>query len=404
MAAIPSPQNSFVMKTQFLKTLFAIVILTAVSSIAHASHIFGGRLTYAWISDSTYKITLTLYSNCGPESSSANSYLSSMSPALCIMDSNSLVDTKPLLFNSSVSGTELFNACVPPLTSQCQDINSPVPGIRRYSYSLDYTLPHKSKKWRFVHSGAAYEGTANLAYIASLTNPSFTSSSMIYYEAQLKAIQNSSPVITGGEQPYYCVNNAGTYSISATDPDGDSLYFALNKVYYIYYNGITETCRHDTSTGTYTSSSSPTHPVVSSMFSYNHSTGEMEFVPTQQQRAMIAYTIYEYRAGVLVGTTQHNMTLTVLNCSDICSAGISDPEPDDILLYPNPAHDELTINCTRNTYNCATLTDITGKTISSTALHNGQQTMDIKGLAAGIYYVILKGNNGTAVKRITIAP
>jgi hypothetical protein len=395
------------MKFQLLKMLITIVILTAISTIARASHIYGGRLTYAWISDSTYKITLTLYTNCGPESSSANSLLSSMSPALCIMDGNSLVDTKPLLFNSSVSGTELFNACVPPLTSQCQDINSPVPGVRKYSYSLDYTLPHRSTKWRFVHGGSVYPGSANyIAYITSLTTPYLTGAQMIYYESRLGLAQNSSPVITGGEQPYYCVNNAGTYTISATDPDGDSLYFELNPARVItnYSYGSEPLCRQDTVSGIYTYPSTPNRPVVSSIFSYNHSTGEVEFVPTQQQRAMITYTIYEYRAGVLVGTTQHNMTLTVLNCSDICTAGISDPEREDVTLYPNPAHDELTINCTHNTYNNATLTDITGKTISSTALHNRQQTIDIKGLASGIYYVILKGDNGTAVKRITIAP
>ncbi len=341
------------MKIPFLKTLMAIVILIATATFARASHVYGGRLTYTWISDSTYKITLTLYTNCGPESSGANSYLNAISPALCIMDSNNVVDTKPLQFDSTVSGTELFNSCTPPLVSQCQDLNSPVPGVRRYLYSLVYTLPHRTGNWHFVHSGSIYGGFgSNIAYIASLTSPSSTGSLLIYYEAKLKTSQNSSPTVTGSEQPYYCTNNPGTYSISATDPDGDSLYFALNPALGIdsYYGGA-DLCSHNFVTGTYLSPYTPTRPVVSSIFSYNHSTGEMEFVPSLQQRAMIAYTIYEYRAGVLVGTTQHNMTLTVLNCSDICTAGISDPAPDEITLYPNPAHDEVTLTCTGTSYN-----------------------------------------------------
>lgn len=358
---------------------FALVLITCLFAClpGKASHIFGGRLTYAWVSDSTYKITLTLYSNCGPESSSANSYLTTMSPALCIINGSTIIASKPLFFDSTVSGTELFNSCTPPLASQCQDMNSPVPGIRKYSYSLTYKLPYTTGNWRFVHSGGPYGGISNnLAYISSLTSPTLLANT-VYYEARLKTPQNSSPVITGGEQPYYCINNPGTYSIAATDPDGDSLYFALNRVYYIYFSGTTDICRQDTSTGIYTSPSTPTQPVVSSIFSYNHSTGEMEFVPSLQQRAMIAYTIYEYRAGVLVGTTQHNMTLTVLNCSDICTAGINDPAPDEIILYPNPAHDEVTLTCTGTSYQSAIITDVMGKTISHIPLHNKQQTIDL---------------------------
>ncbi len=45
-----------------------------------------------------------------------------------------------------------------------------------------------------------------------------------------------------------------------------------------------------------------------------------------------------------------------------------------------------------------------GKALCNIPLHNKQQTIDLKGFAPGLYYLSLKGNNGMAVKRITVAP
>ncbi len=393
------------MKCLFTRVVAATLLFFSVPSVTRASHILGGRLTYALVSDSTYKITLTLYSNCGLESSSANSFLPNISPALCIMDSSSLVATKPLQFDSTVSGMELFSACVPPPVSQCQDMNALIPGVRRYLYSAIYTLPHRSGKWRFIHSGGIYSGFMNnIAYVSTLTSPSLPISNTIYYESRLRASQNSSPVITNGEQPYFCVNNAAAYTISATDPDGDSLYFALNPMYYNDYSGTSDLCQQYTVSGSYTYPVTPARPLVASMFSYNSNTGEMQFVPTLQQRAMIAYTIYEYRSGVLVGATQHNITLTVLNCSDVCSAGINDPEPDDVVLYPNPAQDELTVTFTRTNYTTAFVTDMAGRVLKEININNRQLSINTHGLAPGLYCLSLNGNNGTVVKRFTVAP
>ena len=89
---------------------------------------------------------------------------------------------------------------------------------------------------------------------------------------------------------------------------------------------------------------------------------------------------------------------TVLSfCDAACSANAIDEEASDILIYPNPAKNTLTID---GNYISATIHDIFGKVVLSTYFH--QKTIDIAVLMNGIYFLHIKTKNSISIKKITI--
>ncbi|MFM7901912.1 MAG: hypothetical protein ACKPAD_07985, partial [Bacteroidota bacterium] len=57
-------------------TLFISLIIMGLSSLANASHLAGGEITYQWLQGNTYQFTLNLYRDCqgipAPGSASLN--------------------------------------------------------------------------------------------------------------------------------------------------------------------------------------------------------------------------------------------------------------------------------------------------------------------------------------------
>jgi hypothetical protein len=89
---------------------------------------------------------------------------------------------------------------------------------------------------------------------------------------------------------------------------------------------------------------------------------------------------------------------TVLSfCDAACSANAIDEEASDLLIYPNPAKNTLTID---GNYISATIHDIFGKVVLSTYFH--QKTIDIAVLMNGIYFLHIKTKNSISIKKITI--
>jgi len=78
---------------------------------------------------------------------------------------------------------------------------------------------------------------------------------------------------------------------------------------------------------------------------------------------------------------QQAFTVVVKNCD---STGISELRLQDILMYPNPAHNRMTIVSKEKTD--IIITDVMGKTIKI-FVNEGEQILDLKNLAPGLYIV-----------------
>ena len=84
-------------------------------------------------------------------------------------------------------------------------------------------------------------------------------------------------------------------------------------------------------------------------------------------------------------------------CDAACSANAIDEEVSDLLIYPNPAQNTLTID---GNYISATIYDIFGKVVSNTYFN--QKTIDIAVLKNGIYFLYMNTNNSISIKKIII--
>lgn len=291
-------------KTLFGLFLFVFLLLQHVSSFA--SHIFGGELLYTCINDTTYRLTLTFYGDCGSDKQIFSS-LNIATPVVAIYRDNYFQDTVRL--TGTELGTEVSPVC-PDQINNTKCRGGTLPGVQRFIYSRVITVPTRSKNWRFIFTGDNGDTAADAGRSQSITNIiGENGSTVIQLEAFLdnSLNNNSSPVYSTIPTPFYCVNIEQQYNQGALDADGDSIAFSLvpaknartgKEVGYIFpFSGAAPV---STNTGA---------------FNFNAINGQMTFVPNILQDALVVCKVFEYRKGRLIGTSEREMTFVVLdNC------------------------------------------------------------------------------------------
>lgn len=95
--------------------------------------------------------------------------------------------------------------------------------------------------------------------------------------------------------------------------------------------------------------------------------------------------------------TTYTVTVTPLPCPAL---GVNDqPVRSAVEIFPNPAHDEITISMNENAYSSVTITNNIGQVVAQSTIAKGESTINIKSLPAAIYYVTFRGDGGIAVRR-----
>jgi len=279
--------------------IFLLALLFGFSVTVSATHIYGGELLYQYVSNNTYKISLTLYGDCSANAATFNQ-LYTATPVIAISnDAGSYLTTSLTL--EPGSGYEVTPICSAEAgNSACN--GGTLPGIKKFVYSVNVVLNGTFANWKFVFSGSL--GPSNNAGRSNnITNVVNAGSSTLYLEATLNntAGANSSPQYTAIPTPFYCVNTAEQYNQGAIDPNNDSLTFSLTPA--LVAGG----------TVTYQSPYSATQPLATQAgsFSFNAINGQMAFTPNLQQDALVVNKVYEYKNGVLVGTSMREMTFIV---------------------------------------------------------------------------------------------
>ena len=397
------------MKKSLLHGMLFAALLMFVQTSSFGSHIVGADLYYTHISGSQYKITVVLYGDCGPSSSAALSTLPYSAPRICIYDGSSYVDTISLPVQLPTSGVEITPLC-PGDTSQCTNPSSTKPGVKKFVYSANYTLPHTSAVWRFVYSGYNSAGSAagRAAPITNLSSPGSTIIDLVDTLNNLAA-PNSSPILTVSQQTFFCNAQHDSYLPTAVDPDADSLSVSLVDP----MNGTgTSTCPTTISTVAFTGTAwtsvpiSATEPlqVLADSFTLDSSSGNIGFHPSGFQRGVLVYNIREYRGGTLVGTSQREMTVLVVDCATTfpcmlsTSLGTAVPQVEEkISIYPNPADGELTVT-SGSVYNSFTISNMMGQVLVRQA-HNLKSVVNTANLPSGLYIVNLKTTDGEGAVR-----
>ena len=310
----------------YLRYVFFALILICISSNVFASHLVGMDFSYTWVSGNTYKITLVAYGDCGPASSSPFSSLPIASPKVCIFDGNTSVSSINLTIQPPTAGVEITPVCLADINNtQCTNTSFTIPGIKKFTYTGTYTVPHTSSVWRFVYYGYMGGGSIAAAGRASaITN--INSGTVIELVDTLNntVTHNSSPLLTVVPTPFFCLNNSDNYNPGAVDSDGDSLSFALVPGKGgPPPTGPGSNPAQCASTGapTYIAPYTATAPLAASSFSFDSHTGQISFFPNALQRSLVVYNVREYRNGVFVGSSQREMTFLVLTCTNTGPTG-----------------------------------------------------------------------------------
>ena len=141
---------------------------------------------------------------------------------------------------------------------------------------------------------------------------------------------NSNPVFNLFPPLFLCVGEPFTFDHSATDINGDSLYYD----FYTPYNGdngvgpLDPTFPATTNTAVFTPivflpSYTYTQPLGPSPFNLNHTTGLLTGTPGQIGRFVVGVVVKEYRNGVYLSSTLRDFQFNVINCPTFAQAVLS---------------------------------------------------------------------------------
>lgn len=293
---------------RLLKIYLLVFCFVLSSPGVRASHIYGGELLYTHQSGNLYKVTLTLYGDCSANTSGIITYLYTAHPVISLWNGSVPYIDSIYLNPDPGTGDEVSPVC-PAMLSQTFCSGGTLPGVRRFSFSDTVTIPSPSANWRFAFNGYLGPLGNSAGRSNSITNLA-DANTWVYLEALLNNTfgPNSSPVYNTIPTPYYCVNVLQQYNHGATDTNGDSLTFAL----------VTGINGSNGMPVNYVSPYTATEPMATSAgsFSFNSINGQMTFTPSIQQDALVVNRVNEYHNGVLVGTSEREMTFIVQsNCN-----------------------------------------------------------------------------------------
>jgi gliding motility-associated-like protein len=269
------------------------VLLLFISYESIASHAVGLDIQYECIGGNQYRLTLNFYRDCAGVSA-PNAATIRISSASCGVNStvslplDTFFEISPLCPNQQN-------------TSTCRGGNNP--GIQQYIYSGNYTFPLQCNDWVIGYTLCCRNNA-----ITNLQNPGNYNIHAQATMSNMNNMCNNSPIFTTRPVPFVCAGQVFNYNHGAVDLDGDSLAYVLvnpldNTIVNIPYRNPFTANNPLTTTGG---------------FNFNNNTGQMSFNPSANQQAVVTVIVYEYRNGVLIGTTMRDMQLVVISsCNNI---------------------------------------------------------------------------------------
>ncbi len=258
---------------------------------ADASHSMGADLTYTCMGGNTYKVTLTFYRDCIGIAAPVNPFVT-INSASC---GQSLGVT---CYKRPGTGQEVTPACSTSVTT-CN--GGTFTGIQEWVYDGIVTLPQQCTDWVF-----GYSLCCRNAAITTINTPG---SSTFYIYATLNNVIspcNNSPTFSNKPVPFVCNGQQYCFNHGAYDVDGDSLAYTLitplqtattNVIYNAPYNAA-----------------QPLNSVPAVTF--NQYTGDICMTPQSIEVTVMAVLVSEYRNGVLIGSVERDMQITVMNCAN----------------------------------------------------------------------------------------
>lgn len=293
-----------------LRWLLAIVLL--LSQSVSGTHIVGGEMSYLYLANNQYRITLTVYRDC----------FNGQAP----FDNPAAIG----VFNSSGNLIASLNASISNSGSVANTINSPclIPPV---NVCYEYATYQFTTQLPPIPGGytIAYQRCCRNSTILNLANVQSTGATYFSTVPDPTIVQNnSSPYFNLLPPTFICSGVPFTFDHSATDPDGDSLAYSL----FVPYAGADPGDPAPNPPG-----NPPYQPVVfRPPYSVNDflggipmtidfSTGLLKATPNMTGQFVYGIVVKEYRNGVFIGQTFRDFQVNVVPCPTITVASIFSP-------------------------------------------------------------------------------
>lgn len=276
-----------------------ICILLLLCNSALAVHIKGGLITYEYLGQGKYKITVDVYRRCnaaGPNPTTLNIY------DAVTYSRTSQTNTPAALYSMVGSFTKTtFDPCISNKPTICYDI---------YRYTTTVDLPANANGYIIAASDANR--------IAGIVNISNSSATGITLTATIPGMingtmynENSSPDFAFTDTAVICYKSKFSYQFAASDKDNDVLRYSFGDG----LNGTSAATTPPYSSIPYVSPYSGAFPLGANV-TIDSVTGLISgTAPAQNGEYIIAVYVHEWRNGVHINSTRKELQITVADCS-----------------------------------------------------------------------------------------
>ncbi|MCI5054805.1 MAG: SprB repeat-containing protein, partial [Flavobacteriales bacterium] len=296
--------------------LIILFFLFAFTQKSEASHAVGADISYTCLGGNNYEVTLAFYRDCSGVGAPFSPWVRVKAPSCGYTGTSEIILQLTLEPGFPI---DVAPVCATVQTT-CTQPGSPYPGIEKYVYKAQVTLPAACTDWTFYYSICCRNPA-----ITNINNPG---SQSMYVEATLNNVAapcNSSSSFTNDPVPFVCTQNQFCFNHGAIDPNSDSLSYTL-----------IDPKTGASSTITYSNPFSVNNPISTvpgTTFSIDPLTGDLCMTAAQQEVTVLAVLVEEWRNGVLVGSTIRDIQLYTINCNN------DPPEPGDVNGGPSSTGD-----------------------------------------------------------------
>ncbi len=259
-------------------------MLLAGFSVAEATHVAGGNITYVNLGPNQYRVRLTLIRDCSGATLGTTATVGYRNT--CGATGNIPVTLLP------GSGAEIPTPCTDD-PSRCLDGTRY--GVQKYEYEGVVTLPNAAatcQLWYFSYNLCCRNNSNTLT-----GQPNFYVESMVNNAV---GINNNSAYFNTFQVPAFCILEPVNVIFNADEPDGDSLVFTLVPA-QIAAGG----------NAPYQAGYSATQPINGTPPAINQNTGNLSFISTMAQNAVVVLRVTEYRNGIMVGYVTFDVQLVL---------------------------------------------------------------------------------------------
>lgn len=285
---------------------------------AYATHLVGGEMTYERLAGNTIRVTVNVYRDNinGQADYDGTANQNSADFVISIYNDNGA-------FLQAITSTLDFDTVFNPVLKPCQEA---LPNVQTGIgvYVFDINLNNVNNYIPTEGITLIYGRCCRNGNIINLNNPGAQGFSALVRVPPLNVI-NSSPVFNNFEQ-YVCAGRQGSLDFSATDADGDSLFYSLCDP-FLGLNDIDPAADAFTlnnggnyanygppyNTVNWRAGNSATNP-FGGLMNLDANTGLMTLNPPSQGAHVMGVCVSEYRNGVLLSTVTRDFQYLVAPC------------------------------------------------------------------------------------------